>query len=59
GLTAKGIVIVEVNGEQAKEVDRIDLDARTREVKMGPDGAIYALTDDSSGKLLKITPGKE
>jgi len=59
GLTAKGIVIVEVNGEQAKEVDRIDLDARTREVKQGPDGAIYALTDDSSGKLLKITPGKE
>ncbi|MGB6037806.1 MAG: PQQ-dependent sugar dehydrogenase [Cryomorphaceae bacterium] len=58
GLTAKGIVIVEINGEQAKEVDRIDLGARTREVKQGPDGAIYALTDQGNGKLLKITPGK-
>jgi glucose/arabinose dehydrogenase len=59
GLTAKGIVIVEVNGEQAKEVDRIDLDARTREVKIGPNGAIYALTDSGNGKLLKIIPSRE
>jgi len=57
GLSATGVVIVEVNGEQAKEVDRIDLKARTREVKQGSDGAIYALTDSNNGKLLKIIPG--
>ena len=56
GLTAKGIVVVEVNGEEAREVDRIDLNARTREVKMGPDGYIYALTDEGNGKLLMLKP---
>jgi len=29
---------------------------RMREVVQGPDGALYLLTDESNGKLLKITP---
>ncbi len=53
-------------------VDRIDLDAdgkvlgrqalfadlreRIRDVRVGPDGAIYLLTDTDDGKLLKVTP---
>lgn len=55
GLSAKGIVIVKVDDESATEVDRLDLSARTREVKQGPDGYIYALTDESDGKLLRIS----
>ncbi len=31
-----------------------DLKSRIRDVRVGPDGAVYALTDD--GKLLKLTP---
>jgi len=27
-----------------------------REVVEGPDGALYLLTDESDGKLLKVTP---
>jgi glucose/arabinose dehydrogenase len=57
GLSAKGIVVVKIDGEEAREVDRIDLNARTREVKQGPDGLIYALTDQGNGKLLRITKG--
>jgi glucose/arabinose dehydrogenase len=34
----------------------MDLGARIREVAEGPDGAIYLLTDDAEGKLLKLTP---
>lgn len=31
-----------------------DLESRVRDVRVGPDGAVYVLTDD--GKLLKLTP---
>lgn len=33
-----------------------DIGARVRDVVAGPDGAIYVLTDDGDGKLVKITP---
>jgi glucose/arabinose dehydrogenase len=29
---------------------------RIREVVQGPEGAVYLLTDDANGKLLKVTP---
>ena len=32
--------------------------ARIRDVEQGPDGALYLLTDDANGKLLKLVPGK-
>lgn len=33
-----------------------ELGDRFRDVREGPDGALYALTDDRNGRLLKITP---
>lgn len=33
-----------------------DIGGRVRDVSVGPDGAIYVLTDDDDGKLIKITP---
>ncbi len=33
-----------------------DIGGRVRDVVAGPDGAIYVLTDDGDGKLVKITP---
>lgn len=36
-----------------------DLGERVRDVRQGPDGALYALTDDRHGRLLKITPKPE
>ncbi len=33
-----------------------DIGARIRDVVAGPDGAIYVLTDEGDGKLIKITP---
>jgi aldose sugar dehydrogenase len=32
----------------------VDQHARIRDVRIGPEGAVYVLTDD--GKFLKITP---
>lgn len=34
-----------------------NLNQRLRDVRVGPDGAIYLLTDETAGALLKITPG--
>ena len=56
GLTASGIVRVSVDGQQAEEVERIPLAARTRDVEQAPDGSIYVLTDDENGKILRLRP---
>jgi len=56
GLTASGIVRVQINGEQAEEVERIPLVARVRDIEQAADGSIYVITDEKNGKLLHLTP---
>ena len=34
-----------------------NLNQRLRDVRVGPDGAVYVLTDETAGAVLKITPG--
>ena len=41
----------------AQEVLLGDLGERIRDVRQGPDGAVYVLTDDSDGMLLRLSPG--
>ena len=60
GLSALGIVRVQIDGNTAREVERLNLGQRIREVEQGPDGAIWALEDESNGaggRLLRIAPG--
>ncbi|MEW6391768.1 MAG: PQQ-dependent sugar dehydrogenase [Pseudomonadota bacterium] len=33
-----------------------DIGGRVRDVRVGPDGAIYVLTDEDNGKVIRITP---
>jgi len=56
GLTASGIVRVQVNGEQAEEVERIPLVVRVRDIEQAADRSIYVITNDKNGKLLHLTP---
>jgi glucose/arabinose dehydrogenase len=35
-----------------------NLHERIRDVRQGPDGALYLLTDNSSGRILRIVPAK-
>jgi glucose/arabinose dehydrogenase len=59
GLSSQAIVRVELDGDQAREVERYDMGARIRSVVEGPDGALWVLEDDeddSTGRLLKLTP---
>ena len=33
-----------------------DLGERIRDVAVGPDGAIWTITDEQNGKLVRLTP---
>jgi aldose sugar dehydrogenase len=41
-------------GEQSRESLLVDLHQRIRDVRQGPDGLLYLLTDEEAGALLKI-----
>ncbi len=59
GLSSRGLVRIEVDGKQAREVERFAMGARIRSVEQGPDGTLWVLEDergDSEGRLLKLTP---
>ncbi|GLR81458.1 PQQ-dependent sugar dehydrogenase (plasmid) [Azospirillum oryzae] len=58
GLSAKGLVRVAIDGSSAKEVERIPLDARIRDVAQGPDDALYVITDAADGAVLRLAPAK-
>lgn len=58
GLSAKGLVRVAIDGTSAKEVERIPLDARIRDVAQGPDDALYVITDAADGAVLRLAPAK-
>jgi glucose/arabinose dehydrogenase len=34
------------------------LDERIRDVRTGPDGALYLVTDNSQGRILRLSPAK-
>lgn len=55
GLKSQGIVRVKLDGDNAREVERIDMNHRIREVEQGPDGAVWVLEDGQGGRLLKLT----
>jgi glucose/arabinose dehydrogenase len=37
-------------------LERIPIGARVRDVRLGPDGYLYVLTDESNGRLIRIEP---
>ncbi|CAD7038759.1 PQQ-dependent sugar dehydrogenase [Pseudorhizobium halotolerans] len=58
GLVSQGIVVVHMDGDRVQYEARVPLDARIRDVKVGPDGAVYAVTEQRGGggsTIVKIT----
>ena len=43
---------------KVKAEERFPVGQRVRDVRQGPDGALYLLTDEDAGKLLRLTPAK-
>lgn len=58
GLGTRGIVRLTLDGARVTGEERISLGDRIRDVRQGPDGAVYALTDKSNGELLRLTPAR-
>jgi glucose/arabinose dehydrogenase len=46
GLVTQGLVVLDLEGDQVASEARIPLEARIRDVRVGPDGAVYAVTED-------------
>ncbi len=55
-LSGQALVRMELNGRQVVSEERLSLDQRVRMVRQGPDGAIYLLTDEQQGQLLRLRP---
>jgi len=49
-----------LDGDKAVNEERLlqDLHERIRDVRQGPDGALYLLTDNASGRILRVAPAK-
>ena len=57
GLAGQDIRRVALDGSgNVTGQDRLSMGARIRDVRQGPDGFLYALTDEKNGRLLRIEP---
>jgi glucose/arabinose dehydrogenase len=59
-LAGQMLVRLELNGEKVGNEERLlqNLRERIRDVRQGPDGALYLATDNSNGRILRVSPGK-
>lgn len=57
-LKDNSVIVMKVDGNRISEEERIlgDRKQRIRDVRVGPDGYLYVLTDESDGELLKVSP---
>ena len=57
-LAGTSLVRLTLDGDRIVGEERLlrDMGERIRDVVQGPDGALYLLTDNSKGRLLKLTP---
>lgn len=60
GLKSTALVRLELDGDSVTHEERLleDLDLRIRDVAEGPDGAIYVVTDEGDGEILRIAPAE-
>ncbi|MBD2464882.1 PQQ-dependent sugar dehydrogenase [Oscillatoria sp. FACHB-1407] len=57
GLRTGNVHRIQVNANgNATEVDTIAINQRVRDIRQGPDGLLYVLTDENDGQLLRIDP---
>ena len=59
-LAGQILVRLGVDGDKVVEEERLlqQLRERIRDVREGPDGALWLATDSSSGRILRLTPAK-
>jgi glucose/arabinose dehydrogenase len=59
-LRGELLVRLELDGEKVVKEERLltALGERIRDVRQGPDGALWLLTDNPNGRVLRLTPAK-
>jgi glucose/arabinose dehydrogenase len=57
-LAGQMLVRLSLNGNAVTSEERMlqNLNERIRDVRQGPDGALWLLTDSSAGRILRVTP---
>jgi glucose/arabinose dehydrogenase len=58
GLSSEAIIRLTLDGETVEGEERLPMGTRIRDVAVGPDGAVYALTDEGDGKILRLSAAK-
>jgi glucose/arabinose dehydrogenase len=58
GLRSTALVRLELDGNSVTDEERIldDAGLRIRDVQEGPDGALYLVTDEDNGQVLRLAP---
>ena len=59
-LAGQALVRLELDGDKVVKEERLlqQLRERIRDVRQGPDGALWLATDSSSGRILRVAPAK-
>jgi glucose/arabinose dehydrogenase len=59
-LVSQMLVRLTIDGDHVRDEERLllPLRERIRDVRNGPDGALYLLTDNSAGRILRVTPAQ-
>ncbi len=59
-LAGQALIRLELDGERVVHEERLleELGARIRDVRQGPDGYLYVLTDEANGRLLRLSLSK-
>jgi glucose/arabinose dehydrogenase len=59
GLVSQMLLRISVDGEKVTSQERLlqGLNERIRDVRQGPDGLLYLLTDSTDGRVLRLRPG--
>jgi len=57
-LASRDVIRLTLDGQTVTAEERllVERKERVRDVRVGPDGMLYVLTDDSNGKLLRVSP---
>src|SRR5205085_5560060 len=57
-LAGRMLVRLELDGEKVTKEERLlhGLNERIRDVRQGPDGAVWLATDNAQGRILRVVP---
>jgi len=58
GLSSEALIRLTLDGERVTAEERLAMNTRIRDVAQGPDGAVYLLTDDDRGAILRVSPAE-